>query len=96
MTPSRMVDLNPGAAVLANDGTRVATIRTVGQTYIVAESRRGSAVLHIPTSAVGSIQDGVVRLNVASHDVAGMGWDIPPRTEDVPESAPESDLHRHV
>ena len=96
MTPTRMVDLNPGSAVIANDGARVATIRAVGQAYIVAEGRRGSPMLYIPTSAVGNVKDGAVCLNVASGDVAAMGWEVPPRTDDslVPTSG--SDLHRHV
>ena len=96
MTPTRMIDLHPGADVLANDGARVATIQAVGQEYIVAVGRRGSSVLYIPASAVGNVKGGAVWLNVTSRDVAGMGWEVPPRTEDAPEPTAASDLHRHV
>jgi hypothetical protein len=91
-----MIDLNPGSAVLANDGARVATIRAVGQAYIVAAGGRGTPMLYIPTSAVGNVKDGAVCLNVASRDVAAMGWEVPPRTEDALDPTSESDLHRHV
>jgi hypothetical protein len=96
MTPTRMIDLHPGSDVLANDGTRVATIQEVGHEYIVAVGRRGSPLLYIPVSAVGNVKGGVVCLNVASRAVAGMGWEVPPRTEDAPEPTAASDLHRHV
>jgi hypothetical protein len=92
----RMADLEPGSAVVGNDGQRVATIRSVGQEYIVAAPRHGSQPLHIPASAVGSVEGGVVRLNIPSSAVAGMGWDVPPRIDDSLETTPPSDLHRHV
>ena len=92
----RMADLEPGSAVVGNDGQRVATIRLVGQEYIVAAPRRGSGSLHIPASAIGNVQGGVVWLNVPAGAVPSMGWDSPPRTEDTVESPDASDLHRHV
>ena len=92
----RMADLEPGSLVVSNDGQRVARIRSVGQEYIVATSNWGSAQLHIPASAIGNVQDGVVWLNIASRDVPSMGWDVPPRTDDAAETPESSELHRHV
>jgi hypothetical protein len=92
----RMADLDPGSPIVSNDGQRVARIRSVGQEYIVATSQRGSALLHIPASAVGNVQDGVVWLNIAARDVPSMGWDVPPRTDDAVDDPSTSELHRHV
>jgi hypothetical protein len=90
----RMADLAPGSEVVGNDGQRVATIRSVGQEYIVATSRHGSTLLHIPASAVGNVVDGVVWLNVTSRDVRSMGWEVPPRTKDTLDQRAADDEHR--
>ena len=92
----RMADLAPGTDVVGNDGKRVGTIRSVGQEYIVATPSHGSVLLHIPASAVGNVQADLVWLNIPSAAVGSMGWDMPPRTEDVPTPPSPSDLHRHV
>jgi hypothetical protein len=92
----RMSDLEPGSAIVGNDGGRIATVRAVGQEYIVASPARGRTPLHIPASAVANVQDGVVFLNIASRDAQAMGWEQPPRTDDTPDVPGSSDLHRHV
>src|SRR5688572_16279805 len=40
-------------------------MRSVGQEYIVAASRRGSGMLYIPASAVGNVSHGMIWLNVS-------------------------------
>jgi hypothetical protein len=92
----RMVDLMPGWAVVGNDGRRVATVRDVGQHYVLVTRGRPASDLYIPASAIANVKDEVVHLNVASSDVGAMGWHEPPRTEDAPVASPESELHRHV
>ena len=92
----RMADLARGSHVVGNDGRRVATIRSVGEEYIVAAPRASLAVLHIPATAVANVKAGVVWLNVASAAIELMGWHVPPRTDDAVGTHPMSDLHRHV
>lgn len=92
----RMADLKPGWAVVGNDGHRVGTIRDVGQNYVLALSAGLPRDIYVPASAIGNVENGVVHLNVAQHDVAEMGWEQPPRDDDAPATSPEGDLHRHV
>jgi hypothetical protein len=92
----RIADLEPGSPVVTNDAQHLASVRSVGQEYIVAAPRRGSRLLYIPASAVGNVHLGMVWLNVGSGHVASSGWDVPPRTEDRPGQASTSDLRRHV
>jgi hypothetical protein len=91
-----MIDLEPGSPIITNDAEHLASIRSVGQEYIVAAPRRGWRLLYIPASAVGNVHHGMVWLNVASKRISSMGWDVPPRTEDAPNRGSASDLHRHV
>ena len=92
----RMTDLKPGWKVVANDGHRFGTIRSVGQNYVhVARSGRSQDV-YVPASAIGNIENKVVHLNLAKREADDMGWEQPPRDADDLERTPESDLHRHV
>jgi len=92
----RMADLKPGWAVVGNDGHRVGSIRDVGQDYLLASTGGLSGDIYVPSSAIGNVEHETVHLNIAQRDVAGMGWEEPPREEDVPLTSPEADLHRHV
>ena len=92
----RMADLKPGWVVVGNDGHRVGSIRDVGQNYLLASTGGLSANIYIPASAIGNVEHQTVHLNVPQRDVAGMGWEEPPREEDAPVTSPEADLHRHV
>jgi len=92
----RMADLKAGWTVVGNDGRHVGSVREVGQNYLLASTGGLSANIYIPASAIGNVEHQTVHLNVAQRDVAGMGWGQPPRDEDVPETSPEADLHRHV
>jgi hypothetical protein len=92
----RMADLKSGWAVVGNDGQRVGEIREVSQNYLLT-SRPGFAHdLYVPASAIGNVEHEVVHLSIPQAVVAQMGWDQPPREDDSPAAAPESDLHRHV
>lgn len=91
----RMADLKPGWTVMANDGHRIATIRDVGQNYLVASRAAIGRDIYIPASAIANVENEVVYLNLAKRDAEAMGWEQPPRGKDEPEAG-ESDLHRHV
>lgn len=90
-----MTDLQPGWAVVGNDGRRLGTIKEVGQNYILTSRSGRAADLFVPVSAVANIDSGVVQLNLAQREAAGMGWQQAPRGDDELETTPESDLHRH-
>jgi hypothetical protein len=92
----RMTDLKPGWAVVANDGRRLGTIREVGQNYVLASRGGLSGDLYVPASAIANVESEAVHLNLAKDQAEAMGWEQPPRNEDELETAPESDLHRHV
>jgi hypothetical protein len=79
---------------VGNDGGRVGTVREVSQNYVVVDPGAFAKDMHVPASAIGNIDRETVHLNVASRDADSMGWEQPPRDEDVPEQ--ETDLNRHV
>ena len=92
----RMTDLKAGWAVVGNDGQRLGTIREVGQYYV--RTARGALAhdLYVPASAIANVESEVVHLNLTKRDAEAMGWEQPPRAQDVPETSPEADRHRHV
>jgi len=90
-----MTDLQPGWAVHSNDGRRLGTVKEVGQNYVRTSQGRAPD-LFVPASAIATVGDGVVHLNVAHDDAQNMGWQQPPRTDDTLETSPESDRDRHV
>ncbi len=92
----RMTDLKPGWTVVGNDGHRVGTVRDVGQNYIATSTTALSGDIYVPASAIANVEHDVVHLSVPQRDVAGMGWEQPPRDDDALATSPESDLHRHV
>lgn len=91
----RMTDLQPGWAVVGNDGHRLGDIRHVGQNYVLVSTARMSADLHVPASAIANVDRDVVHLNLSAREAGSMGWEQPPRDEDAP-TTDEPDLHRHV
>lgn len=92
----RMADLQPGWAVVGNDGGRVGDVREVGQNYILTSRPGLASDIHIPASAIANVEDEVVHLSIAHRDVAEMGWEQPPRDDDSLSTTPEPDLHRHI
>jgi hypothetical protein len=95
-TPMRMADLKPGWAVVGNDGRRLGTIRDVGQNFVLISRGGLSGNLYVPASAIANVEGEAVHLNLARDQAEEMGWEQPPRDDDEPETAPETDLHRHV
>lgn len=91
-----MADLKPGWRVVGNDGRRVGAVREVSQNYILTSSVGPANDFYIPASAIGNVEHEVVHLSVPQRDVAGMGWEQPPRDDDALATYPEMDLHRHV
>lgn len=91
----RMADIQPGWAVVGNDGRRVGEVREVGQNYVLTSSGGFGDNVYVPASAIANIEHDVLHLSVPQRDVGAMGWEQAPRDDDSP-AAPESDLHRHV
>ena len=91
----RMTDLQPGWAVVANDGRRIGSVKEVGQNY-VRMSLGGGSDLYVPASAIANVASEVVHLSVTSSDARNMGWEQPPRTDDTLETSVEDDRHRHI
>jgi hypothetical protein len=92
----RMADLKPGWMVVGNDGRHVGTVRAVGQNYILTSTIGLASDIYVPASAIANVEHEVVHLSVPQHDVAEMGWEQPPRDDDVPATSADTDLHRHV
>ena len=92
----RIIDLEPGSPIVTNDAQHLASMRRIGQEYIVAASRRGARLLYIPASAVGNVHAGMIWLNVASGNVASLGWEVPPRTEDKAAEGPSRHIRRQT
>lgn len=92
----RMTDLRHGWAVVGNDGRRLATIVEVGQAYVRASRPGFASDLFVPASAIANVVDETVHLNLAKNEAEAMGWEQPPRDEDLLETTPDPDLHRHV
>ncbi len=91
----RMADLQPGWAVVGNDGKRVGAVQRVGQNYVLTSIDGRAGEIYIPASAIANVDHDVIHLSMPQGDVAQMGWGQPPRDDDVPTTS-ESDLHRHV
>jgi len=50
----------------------------------------------VVASVIVNVQHDVVHLTLSQRDVAGMGWEQPPRDDDAPEESPDADPYRHV
>ena len=92
----RMTDLRPGWTVVSNDGSRLGTIKEVGQNYVRTSHANSGGDMYVPASAIANVADGVVHLSIALRDARSMGWQQPPRGDDTLETSPEADRDRHV
>jgi hypothetical protein len=88
----RMTDLQPGWAVVGNDGDRVGTVKGVGQNYVLISPDD----LYVPASAIANVAGEVIQLNIPKRDAGHMGWQQAPREADQLKTGPEPDLHRHI
>ena len=91
-----MADLKAGWSVVGNDDGQVGVIRNAGQNYLLTSTPGLGRDLYIPASFIANVEDEVVYLSIARHEVADMGWEQPPRDDDSLSTSPEADLHRHV
>jgi hypothetical protein len=91
-----MTDLQPGWAVMGNDGRRVGTIRDVGQNYVLTSRANRGGDLYVPASAIANVRDQTLFLNLARHEAEAMGWEQAPRDDDALKTSSPGDLHRHV
>lgn len=92
----RMADLKPGWAVVGNDGKHVGAVKQVGQHYVLTSIGGLAGDIYVPASAIGNVEPDVIHLSIPQRDVAGMGWEQPPRDDDIPSTSDETDLHRHI
>ncbi len=92
----RMTDLQPGWAVIGNDGRRLGTVKAVGQYYVLTSRGSRGGDLYVPASAIANVRDDSLILNIARHEAEGMGWEQAPRDAEAQEASSPDDLHRHV
>jgi len=92
----RMTDLKPGWGVVGNDGKHVGAVQQVGQNYVLISIDGPARDIYVPASAIANVEHDVIHLSMPQRDVGQMGWEQPPRDDDVPATLPEADLHRHV
>lgn len=92
----RMAELQPGWAVVGNDGRRLGIVKDVGQHYVLTARGGAGADLYVPASAIANVRDQTVQLNLAKHEAEEMGWEQGPRDVDALETGQPTDLHRHV
>jgi hypothetical protein len=92
----RMADLKPGWIVVGNDGQRIGEVRDVGQDYILTSTTGLASDVYVPATAVANVEHEVIHLSVPRRDVANMGWEQPPRTDDAPATPDDTDRHRHI
>lgn len=68
-----------GWDVYGSDGEKVGDISEVGSGYfIITKGWLFTKDIYVPTSAVSSVENNRVYLNVAKDQVENMGWDEPP------------------
>ena len=78
-----------GSDVVGSDGEKFGTVDQVQQSYLVV--RKGWFFpndYYIPVSAISSVTDDQVVLNVTKDTALNQGWDIVPETTDTEVSAP--------
>jgi hypothetical protein len=92
----RMTDLEPGWAVVGNDGRRLGIVKHVGQNYVLTSRGGAAGELYVPASAIANVRDRTLHLNLPKNAAEEMGWEQAPRDVDTLETAPDADLHRHI
>ncbi len=68
-----------GWDVYGSDGEKVGDVAEVGSNYLLVQKGLFfTKDYYVPTSAISSVEQDEVRLNLASSDIADQGWDAPP------------------
>jgi len=76
-------EIQAGWNVYGSDDAKVGDVAEVGPNYLLVQ--KGwlfTRDIYVPMSAIASVQEDNIRLNVTKDDVASMGWDTIP-TEDA-------------
>lgn len=89
----RMTDFRAGWVVVGNDGHRLGTIKDVGQDYLLISRSMFDADLYVPVSSIANVEHETVHLNLTRDGALQMGWEQPPRHDELDADA--DDLHRH-
>ena len=72
--------ISRGWNVYGSDGTKVGDVAEVGSTYLLVQKGMFfTKDYYIPTSAIASVAQDEVRLNLASTEIANQGWESAPR-----------------
>jgi hypothetical protein len=90
----RMTDFRAGWAVVGNDGHRLGTIKDVGHDYVLISRSMFEADLYVPVSSIANVEHETIHLNLTREGALQMGWEQPPRHDELDEGA--DDLHRHI
>ncbi len=90
----RITDFRAGWAVVGNDGHQLGIIKDVGHDYVLISRSMFGAHLYVPVSSIANVEHETIHLNLTRDDALQMGWEQPPRHDEL-ESGP-SDLHRHI
>ncbi len=74
-----LTEINGGWQVYDRDGVKVGTVYEVGPDYVLVQRGIFSTTsIYIPSTAITSIEDEQVRLDVLDHEIKDSGWDVPP------------------
>jgi hypothetical protein len=90
----RMTDFRAGWAVVGNDGHRLGAIKDVGHDYLLVSRSMFDADLYVPVSSIANVEHETIHLNLTRDDALQMGWEQPPRHDELETDA--DDLHRHI
>ena len=71
------------------------TLRTTWLVYELGRRTFGPTTASLAAGFVW-LFPALIYLNVTKRDAAELGWEQPPRDGDAPESATDTDLHRHI
>lgn len=77
-----LADIERGWSVQDDEGVAVGSVRDVVGDWIAVTHGFFHRTLYVPRSAVGTVADGVVRLNRAGRDIDESRWSEPPRHPD--------------
>lgn len=72
-------DIHGGWQVYDRDGAKVGTVYEVGPNFVLVQKGVFSTTnIYIPATAITSIADENVQLDVLEHEIKDLGWDAPP------------------
>ena len=79
MNVASITSIQPGWDVVGSDGDKIGDVAEIGPNYLlVTKGIIFVTDLYIPTSAVDSVEDGKVYLNVPKDQIESLGWNEPP------------------